>query len=127
MTHKLGLLGMMIVLAGCAILPSAKAEEFNQETIVTLSAPTEIPGQVLPPGRYLFKLADNQANRTVVEIFTEDERELIATVQAVPAYRLEPTGDTVITFQQRPDGSPEAIGRWFLAGQLSGVGFVYPR
>ena len=126
MTYTLRMLGLMIALAGCVLLPYAKADEWNKETNVTLSAPTEIPGQILPPGTYVFKLADSQSDRHIVQIFTQDQSQIIATIQAIPAYRLEPTGDTVITFQERPSGSPEAIGRWFFPGDLNGVGFVYP-
>jgi len=109
------------------LLASAKADDWNKETNVSLSAPTEIPGQIFPPGNYIFKLADDQANRNIVQIFTQDQRHLIATIQAVPASRLEPTGDAVITSQERPTGRPEAIGRWLFAGDLNGVGFVYPQ
>ena len=93
---------------------------------MTFSAPVAVPGQVLQSGSYVFKLAESQSDRHIVQIFTEDERQLITTVLAIPASRLEPTGETVITFQERPNGSPEAIGRWFFAGDLNGVGFVYP-
>ena len=51
---------MTIVCVGVlgAMLPQAKADEWNQKTIFTFSGPVEIPGQVLSPGTYVFKLAD---------------------------------------------------------------------
>jgi hypothetical protein len=61
-----------------------------------------------------------------VQIFTQDQREIVATVLAIPAYRLEPTGDTLVTFEERPSGNPEAVKRWFYPGDLDGVAFVYP-
>ena len=33
-----------------ALLPQAKADEWNQKTVFTFSGPVEIPGQVLSPG-----------------------------------------------------------------------------
>ena len=93
--------------------------------MVTFSAPVEVPGKVLPEGTYVFKLADSQSNREIVQIFTEDEREIITTTLAVPAYRPEPTGDSVITFEERPSGSPEAVKRWFYPGDNNGVEFMY--
>ena len=126
MSCKFTMLGLAILLAGTlAMLPQAKADEWNRETTVTFSSPVQIPGQVLPPGQYVFKLADNQADRHVVQIFTEG-RELLTTILAIPAYRLKPTDDTVITFEERPTGNPEAVKRWFYPGELEGVGFVYP-
>ena len=61
-----------------------------------------------------------------MQIFTEDQRDLLATVPAIPAYRLTPSDETLITFEERPSGSPEAVKRWFYPGDLAGVAFVYP-
>src|SRR5882762_9913841 len=99
------------------MLPFVKAEERNEATVV-FSAPVAVPGQVLPPVKYAFKIAVSQANRNIVQIFTEDQRELIATVPAIPAYRLKPTGNMMITFEERSTGSPEAVRRLFCPGEL---------
>src|SRR5260370_41083166 len=108
MTNKLRMLGFMIVLAGCAMFLLAGAAEWNKGNTVMFSAPVAIPGQVLPPGRYVFKLADPQSDRPIVQIFTEDQSALIATVLSIPAYRLEPTDDTHLTFEVHTTGKPEA-------------------
>ena len=126
MTHKFGTLGVAILLVSTAMLPLVKADQWNEETSVTFSAPVAVPGQVLPPGRYVFKLADGQNDRNIVQILTEDHRELLATIRAISAYRLNPTEDTIMTFKERPSGSPEAVSRWFYPGHLAGVAFVYP-
>jgi len=128
MINKWKTTGMMILLAGIAMLPltKAKADDWNKETNVTLSAPMEIPGQVLPAGNYVFQLADNQSDRNIVQIFNEDKIHIIATIAAIPAYRLEPSDSTVITREEEPAGHPEALSRWFFAGDVRGVGFVYP-
>ncbi len=127
MSYNFKTLAVALLLASAAMLPSVKADDWNKETNVTFSTPVAIPGQVLQPGSYVFKLADSQSDRHIVQIFAVDQHQLITTILAIPAHRLEPTGDTVITFQERENGSPEAIGRWFFAGDLNGVGFVYPR
>ncbi len=126
MTYKFKMSSLAILLAGAAILPQVKADEWNKETMVTFSAPVAVPGQVLAPGRYVLKLADSQSDRHIVQIFTEEPRELVATILAIPAYRLKPSDDTLITFEERPTGSPEAVKRWFYPGDLDGVAFVYP-
>jgi hypothetical protein len=126
MGYNFRTLAVAIFLAGTAMLPLVKADEWNKQTMVTFTSPVQIPGEVLSPGTYVFKLADSQSDRRIVQIFTEDQSELLATILAIPAYRLEPTGDTLITFEERPTGNPEAVKRWFYPGDLSGVGFVYP-
>jgi hypothetical protein len=125
MIYKLRMLGLATLLAGAAMLPLAKADEWNKETTLTFNASVQIPGQVLPPGSYVFKLVDNQADRHIVQIFTQDQREVVATILTIPAYRLKPTDDTLITFQERSASSPD-VSRWFYPGHLDGVAFVYP-
>jgi hypothetical protein len=127
MTHKIGTLGFAVLLVvSTAMLPLVKADQWNEETSVTFSAPVAVPGQVLPPGRYVFKLTNGQNDRNTVQILTEDHREVLATIPAIPAYRLNLTEDTIMTFKERPSGSPEAVSRWFYPGHLAGVAFVYP-
>jgi hypothetical protein len=39
---------------------------------------------------------------------------------------LKPAGKTIITFDERPGGSPEAVRAWFYPGENYGHDFVYP-
>jgi hypothetical protein len=113
------------------ILPRAQAGEWNEKTVVTFTGPVEIPGfngpQVLRAGTYVFKLLNSRSDRNIVQIFNKNESHLYATILAVPDYRLKPTGHTVIKFQERAEGSPQAIKAWFYPGDLYGQRFVYPR
>ena len=38
------------------LTPKAFADESNKKTVMTFSAPVEIPGKALPAGTYVFKL-----------------------------------------------------------------------
>jgi hypothetical protein len=119
-------LSFLVMLVAFMIAPSVNADEWNKETIVTFSRPVEVPGQVLPAGKYVFKLADSQSDRRIVQIFSQDRTKLMATILATPDYRLEPTDKTVISMQERPTGTPEALGSWFYPGDNYGSRFVYP-
>ena len=109
------------------LVPLAHAEQWDKETIVTFSNPIEVPGRVLPAGTYIFKLADSQSDRRIVQIFTRDQRKVLATIQAIPDYRPEATDQTAISFEERPSGKPEALRNWFYPGDNYGVHFVYPK
>jgi hypothetical protein len=122
---KCGLLTLLVGGAAC-FAPAAKADEWNKETVVTFSEPLQIPGKVLPAGTYVFKLADSESDRDIVQISTKDQKHLLATIMAVPDDRAEPTGKTVLTLEERPSGSPEALHSWFYAGDTDGVQFLYP-
>ncbi len=110
-----------------ALLPMAKADEWDQKTIFTFSGPVEIPGQVLSTGTYVFKLADSDIDRNIVQVFNKDETHLYGTFLAIPDYRLIPSGKTVITFEERAADSPEAVKAWFFPGENYGHDFVYPK
>jgi len=124
-------LGLAIL--GAAFSPNAKADENNHKTIVTFSAPVEIPPvyitgmRVLPAGTYVFKLTTSQSNRHIVQIFNKEENRIIATVLAIPNYRLTPKGKTVITFNEGIAGAPQPIRAWFYPGANWGEEFVYPK
>jgi hypothetical protein len=122
-----------LALMGAAFTTVAKADDWNNKTVMTFSGPVEIPGVhltgygVLPAGTYVFKLLDSKSDRHIVQIFSQDEKTVYATILAIPNYRLNPTDKTVITFSERPVGEPEALRAWFYPGKNFGEEFVYPK
>jgi hypothetical protein len=114
-----GVLGMMV--------PHARADEWDQKTIFTFSEAVEIPGQVLAPGTYVFKLADSPSNRNIVQVFDKSETHLYGTFFAIPDYRMHTPERPIITFDERPAGAPEAVRAWYYPGNDYGHEFVYPK
>ncbi len=113
--------------AVAALSPYATADEWNKKTVVTISEPMEVPGVVLQPGTYVFKLVDSQADRNIVEIQNQRENHTFATIIAIPNYRLRRTGKTVISFWETPAGQPKALRAWFYPGDNFGQEFRYPK
>lgn len=112
------------------VVPTAMADDWNKETVVTFSGPVEVPGvgaQTLPAGTYVFKLLDSQSDRHIVQIFNRDKTHVYTTILAIPNYRLHATDKTVITFRERPAGQPEALKAWFYPGREWGEEFVYAK
>ncbi len=116
-----------VTLLGATVLPSAQADTWNKKTVVTFSQDVEVPGKILPAGTYTFQLLDSQSDRHIVQIFNADGSQIIATILAINNYRLQPTGDTVMKFSERPADSPDALRAWFYPGDNFGQEFVYPR
>src|SRR5882762_3803354 len=88
------------------------ADEGNKKTEFQFSAPVEIPGKVLTPGKYVFEIADNQADRSIVKIFSEDSNgneNMVATLLAIPDYMSNTPDKPIIHFEERHSGTPEAI------------------
>jgi len=118
---------LAITLFGATVLSSARADTWDKKTVVTFSQAVEVPGKVLPAGTYTFQLLDSPSDRHIVQIFNADGTHIIATILAINNYRLEPTGDTVMKFSERPGDSPEALRAWFYPGDNFGQEFVYPK
>jgi hypothetical protein len=106
---------------------AAHADEADQSTTITFSAPVQVPGQVLPAGSYLFKLVSRDSDLNTVQIFNADRTVLYATFQTIPTDRREPTGDTVIALAKQGGGQPDALLKWFYPGDDTGHEFVYPK
>ena len=99
----------------------------DRSTIVTISAPVSVPGVVLPAGEYLFRLADSNTNRNIVQIYEKDRSKILATLIAIPAQRNEARGDAVVTFAETPSNQPPALRFWYFAGEKAGNEFAYPK
>jgi hypothetical protein len=120
----------LILLAGLgavALLPGARADESNQKTVLTFNSPVEMPGQILPAGTYVFKLANSQSNRHIVQVFSQDEKRVFGTFLAISNDRHRASEKTIVRFEERAAGSPQAVKAWFYPGRTTGHEFVYPK
>jgi hypothetical protein len=115
------------LLTGAALVPAARADEWNKKTILTVNESIQVPNKVLPPGTYVMKLLDSPSDRHIVQIFDKNEQHLETTVLAIPNYRLEPTGKTQFEFWETPPGQPKALRAWFYPGDNFGQEFAYPK
>ena len=110
------------VLLTTAFTPLAKADEWDKKTVITTHEPIQIQGKVLEPGQYVMKLLDS-ADRHIVQIYDLDKPKLEMTVLAIPAYRLDPSGSTLLSFYETPNGQAPALRTWFYSGDISGFEF----
>src|ERR1700687_4636979 len=115
------LLTVLWIMAGVT-----SADQQNKKTVFTFKDSVQVPGQVLPAGTYVFKLANSDANRHIVQIYNQDETKLITTILAVPNYQLTPSGETIITYAKAPANQPVALEAWFYPGDNFGQQFAYP-
>jgi LPXTG-motif cell wall-anchored protein len=116
-----------IALMGGVVAHRAKADEWNKKTILTIRQPIQVTHTVLQPGTYVFKLADSQSDRHIVQIFNGDQTRIIDTILAIPNYRLQPTGDSRFAFWETPPGTARALRAWFYPGDNFGQEFPYPK
>jgi hypothetical protein len=115
-------------LGGASILgvSSLKAETLTgNEAVVTFDHPVEVPGKVLPAGTYVFKTSDND---DFVQVFSANQKQLFATVAAIPADRpaQDTDNDSFVQLTRTRADAPQEIEGLFVAGRTTGFQFVYP-
>jgi len=124
-TNKLYIVVGLIIAFSLFSELAAHADESDQATTLTFNQPIQIPGQVLPAGTYLFKLANSDSGRDFVYIFNPDRTHIYATLQTIPTDRHDTTGQTVITLAEQGAGKPDVLLKWFYPGNLTGNEFLY--
>jgi LPXTG-motif cell wall-anchored protein len=119
---------------GVALLPSLQAGSWDKMTTLTVNEPLQVPSCCAPgqtvtllPGEYVMALVDSTADRHIVRIFDKDQKNVIATILAIPNYRLKPTGKTVFQYWEVPAGHNRALRAWFYPGDSFGQEFAYPK
>jgi len=83
------------------MLSGARSDEENKKTIVSFNHRVEIPGggQVLPAGKYVFKVLDPAANPNIIQILSEDEKHSYGN-----------HGDTEIPFATERENGDDVFG-----------------
>jgi len=124
-----------VAFAGClsiALLPNMQADDWNKKTKLTVNETIQMPSCCTPdhtvtlqPGDYVMVLVDSLSDRHIVRVFDKDQQHVITTILAVPNYRLQPTGKTVLQYWEVPAGQPRALRAWFYPGDNFGQEFVY--
>jgi len=103
-------------------------EPIDQRTYFMFSAAFELPGgKTLPAGRYMFRIVDSPSNRHVVQIMSQDGKQIHATLLAIPAPRQDPPNDPEVRFMETAANMPPAIRTWWYPGRTIGHEFIYPR
>lgn len=132
MRHRYLAFALAVGFAMSVCTPSAKADEWDKRTVFTFNQPVEVPravgdstATVLGPGTYVMKLMDSASTRNIVQVWNRDESHMYVNAITLPIYRTEPTDKTVLTFEERPSGAPQALHNWYYPGDYFGHQFVY--
>jgi hypothetical protein len=117
---------VIALLGPFAALP-ASAQTFDERVFFTFSAPVELPGVVLPQGKYIFRLPDATATRNVVQVLSGDGRKSHGIFFTLGADRPDPAPQPEIRFMETAAGTPPAIRAYWNVGQTRGHEFIYPK
>jgi len=117
---------VLAVLVGMSARVAAQNTVPSERTFMTFSNTVEMPGVTLPAGTYVFRLADTPT-RNVVQVLSQDEKDIVGQWTFVQAQRPKATEDTVVMFKEMPEGTMPAVQYWYYPGETIGKEFIYPK
>ena len=105
----------------------ADAFTSDKRTYFTFNQSVALPGVTLPAGTYMFRLADPDTSRRVIQVSDKDGRQSYALLLTMPAYRVDAAKDSEIRFLETAAGAPRAINAWWYVGDNTGYQFIYSK
>jgi len=125
-TKFLGSMCAVTMIAGLA--PAiASAQPADKTTYFTFSGPVDMPGVALPAGKYVFRLANPDTSRNVVQVASADGKRVVGLFFSHPAERRDAAKDSEIRFMEASAGTPPAVKTWWYPGERTGYEFIYPK
>lgn len=118
-------IGLAALMLAVTLPATSQASRVDRATFFTLNAPLEVPGHVLVPGSYIFKLPSDQ-DMNVVQILNKRNNNVVATLFTIPDEAVKIPGRPMLTLSENNKYSPEKIHAWFYPGMKTGWEFVYP-
>jgi hypothetical protein len=105
----------------------AEAQPADYRTYFTFSAPVTLPGMTLPAGKYIFRLADPDSSRKVINVLSGDGKRSLAMLHTIPNQATRAPKDAEIRFMETSAQVAPPIKTWWYAGKAIGYEFIYPR
>jgi LPXTG-motif cell wall-anchored protein len=110
-----------------SIADRAEAQPADYRTYFTFSAPVTLPGITLPAGKYIFRLADPDSSRKVINVLSGDGKRSLAMLHTIPDQAVRAPKDAEIRFMETSAQVPPPVKTWWYAGKAIGYEFIYPR
>ena len=126
MVKRLTSASVLVVLV-CALASGANAFTSDKRTYFTFNQPVALPGMTLPAGTYMFRIANPDTSRNVIEVANKQGTESFALLNTVQATRPDAPKDSEIRFLETAAGAPPAVGTYWYMGERTGYEFMYSK
>ena len=120
-------LSMLLAAAFAATTAPLGATPIDKLNFMTFSKSVQIPGAVLDPGTYRFRLADPTSGRQVMQVLSNDGAIVYSMFFTREDWRNKATDQPTVTFRETPAGLPPAVRSLFYGGETRGYEFVYAK
>jgi hypothetical protein len=122
-SKKMAALWVFVLIAA---VPFAVADA--QKTNVTFDNQVALPGLLLQPGSYVFKVTESDRDqKTVIQIFNADGSQFLGNELAIIDHKATPGGRSLVTYEKPGTQSIPEVKTWFMPGKNYGLTFVYPK
>lgn len=110
-----------------AFATAANAQPSDKRTTYTFSNSVELPGMTLPAGEYIFRLADPDSGRQVLQVLSGDQKKTFGMFFSMPIQAAEAPDKPQVRFMEATPGQPVPIRAVWYTGERTGREFIYPR
>lgn len=105
---------------------NAKAQLTSERTMVTFSNPVEVPGHILPAGKYYFERTQlPKIDPDVIQIFDSTGQGLVATVLCRAEIWNSPMKHPLVQMAETPAGETPRVREFVARGATYGHIFLY--
>lgn len=121
--------GVALVAALAVMLPAPVGAQYTHDrlTMLTFSAPVQVPGVILDAGTYRFHITNPDTSVNVLQVMSKDGAIVYGQYNTVPTYRTKVTYDQpVVTFLEAPADTPPPVHELFYEGSNVGYELMYP-
>jgi len=81
----------------------------------------------LPAGTYMFRIANTESSRNVIQVSNKQGTESYALLGTIQAQRPDVPRDSEIRFLETASGAPPAVGTYWYVGERTGYEFIYSK
>lgn len=118
---------LLALAAGITLFTTQLSADFAlRTTILTFSAPVEVPGKVLPAGKYTFQRLDSGKNRHIIRVYSEDSLAPVAVFNTYANFNRKTVNKAVVGIKERANGAPAQLTSLLYPGDRYGLTFLYP-
>lgn len=117
----------VVVAAVCVLAATLTggASPFNRMTYFTFNAPVRLQGVLLPPGEYVFEIANPHTDANVTRVMDRKRSKVYANALSRVVTRPRSRQlDAAIIFGETVAAAPRPVTGWYPAGETSGREFL---
>jgi hypothetical protein len=113
------------VAALTVVAASGTAATLNRATHFTFTTPVRLTGVLLPPGAYVFEIANPNTSSNVVRVLDRKRSKVYVTAITLSVTRpVASRLDATVVFAEATASTPRRISAWYPAGDTTGRQFL---